>query len=193
MKPENKIKLLIKLLKDKGLYFEKGLTDEELITVEAEFNITFPPDLQLLLCMALPVSKGFVNWRMALSYRKYEQEVTDRINWPLEGMFFDISNNVFWDSRWGEKPVKFEEQKEIAIINYKQYPKLIPIYSHRYIPDVPHEAGNPVFSVYQMDIIYYGFDLATYFRNEFHIKLPEYLEIPYAPKVIEFWSEQAEN
>ena len=188
----NKVELLIQLLKNKGIHFEKGLTNEELITVEADFDIEFPRDLQILLCTALPVSKKFIDWRKALSSRKYENEVLERINWPLDGMLFDIENNGFWNNHWGEKPERLELQKEIAIENFKKYPKLIPIYSHRYIPSVPHEAGNPIFSVYQMDIIYYGNDLATYFRNEFHFKLPEYFEIPQKPKYIEFWSEQVE-
>ena len=35
------------------------------------------------------------------------------------------------------------------------------------LPDRPREAGNPVFSVYQTDNIYYGRDLFNYFCNEF--------------------------
>jgi len=104
-------------------------------------------------------------------------------------MLFDIENNAFWDENWGEKPEIFERQKEIATENFKKYPKLIPIYSNRYIPSKPHETGNPILSVHQMDIIYYGFDLATYFRNEFHLRLPDNFEIPQSPKYIEFWSE----
>lgn len=182
-------KLLIQLLKSRGIQFEKGLTNEELITVEANFDITFPPDLQTLLCLELPVSKEFVNWRKALSSKEYEDEVFDKLNRPLEGMLFDIENNAFWDENWGEKPEIFEQQKEIATQNFKKYPKLIPIYSNRYIPSKPHETGNPILSVHQMDIIYYGFDLATYFRNEFHLRLPDNFEIPQSPKYIEFWSE----
>ena len=39
MKLENKITLLIQLLKNKGIYFEKGLTNEELIAIEGDFDI----------------------------------------------------------------------------------------------------------------------------------------------------------
>ena len=187
---EDKMKLLIQLLKNKGIQFTKGLTDEELITVEADFDFWFPPDWRILLCMESPVSKGFVDWKKALSSRKYENEILERLSWPLEGMLFDIQNNVFWDKQWGKKPDSFEQQKEIAEENIRKYPKLIPIYSHRYIPSTPQEVGNPIFSVYQMDIIYYGFDLATYFRNEFHLNLPDSFEIPQEAKYIEFWSEQ---
>jgi hypothetical protein len=177
-------------LKNKGIQFTKGLTNEELKTVETDFDFRFPPDLKILLSMELPVSKGFVDWKKALSSREYENEILERLNWPLEGMLFDIQNNAFWNEQWGENPELYEQQKEIAEENFRKYPKLIPIYSHRYIPSTPHEAGNPIFSVYQMDIIYYGFDLATYFRNEFHLNLPDKFEIPQEAKYIEFWSEQ---
>jgi hypothetical protein len=48
-------------------------------------------------------------------------------------------------------------------------PRLIPIFMHRMMPDEPHAAGNPVFSVLQGDIICYGFDLADYFRHDFDL------------------------
>jgi len=35
------------------------------------------------------------------------------------------------------------------------------------MPERPLEAGNPVFSVYQTDIICYGADLRDYLENEF--------------------------
>lgn len=46
-------------------------------------------------------------------------------------------------------------------------PRLLPIYSHRYLLAEPCRAGNPVFSVYQSDIIVYGTDLRTYLLHEF--------------------------
>ena len=81
-------------------------------------------------------------------------------------------------------------RKALTSREYKKYPKLIPVFLHRYIPSTPQETGNPVFSVYQMDIIYYGTDLATYFRNAFKLKLPDDLEFPKEVKHIRFWSEQ---
>lgn len=111
MKLEDRIKLLIQLLKSRGIQFEKGLTNEELITVEANFDITFPPDFQTLLCLELPVSKGFVNWRKALSSKEYEDEVFDKLNRPLDGMLFDIENNAF-GTRIGVKNLKYSNGKK---------------------------------------------------------------------------------
>jgi hypothetical protein len=70
---------------------------------------------------------------------------------------------------------------------------LIPICSHRYIPAAPHEAGNPVFSVHQTDIIYYGADLMDYLQNEFNFYFGRTgYAITGSPKRIPFWSELTE-
>lgn len=54
----------------------------------------------------------------------------------------------------------------------KAAPRLIPICSHRYIPEEPHDAGNPVFSVMQSDVIYYGADLANYSKGSSSLRRP---------------------
>jgi hypothetical protein len=187
-----KTRIIIQLLRKKGITFEKGLSDKECNDINHMFNINFPPDLNLFLQTALPVSTGFMNWRKALVSDKEKKIITKQLNWPLEGMLFDVENNVFWDKDWGIKPDSFEEQKERVQQNYQKYPVLIPIYSHRYIPSYPSEEGNPIFSVYQMDIIYYGYDLDSYFCNEFHIKIPEDFKLIQRPKYITFWSNHVE-
>jgi hypothetical protein len=45
-------------------------------------------------------------------------------------------------------------------------PRLIPIIGHRFIPAEPAQSGNPVFSMFGFDTIYYGADLREYFSNE---------------------------
>ena len=59
--------------------------------------------------------------------------------------------------------------------------------AHRFIPADPRESGNPVFSVYQADVIHYGFDLPSYFHSEFGVGNP--YSSPDVPREIEFWSE----
>jgi hypothetical protein len=49
---------------------------------------------------------------------------------------------------------------------FAEAPKLIPLLGHRYLPADPCEAGNPVFSVYQSDVIYYGANLQDWMRWE---------------------------
>jgi hypothetical protein len=45
-------------------------------------------------------------------------------------------------------------------------PKLIPLFGIRYIPDEPHESGNPIFSIMGADIIHYGANLAHWLERE---------------------------
>jgi hypothetical protein len=54
------------------------------------------------------------------------------------------------------------------------------------MPDEPHLPGNPVFSVHQTDIIYYGFDLADYLRHEFDF--PGREPWPEQVRLIRFWN-----
>ncbi len=69
-------------------------------------------------------------------------------------------------------------------------PKLIPLLSHHYLPATPHEAGNPVFSVYQSDVIYYGTNLDEYFKRELG---REQRNVLGPIKRIAFWSELTER
>lgn len=142
----------IKLLKGKGVSFDNGLTDIEIEKVENNFGIIFPGDLKLLLQTELPVSSSFVHWRNGINSDKGKQEIEDRLNWPLESMLFDIRNNSFWLDKWGKKPSDQKSQVKVAKDELAKQPKLIPIYSHRYLSSEPNEVANLVFSVYQMDI-----------------------------------------
>jgi hypothetical protein len=186
---QKQVNRIIKLLKEKDISFDKGLSDDEIFRVKQEFGIRFPNDLKLLLQTELPISSGFVNWRYGINSKNGKKEIEHRLNWPKEGMLFDIKSNSFWFDKWGIKPSNFEKQKEIAVTELDKQPKLIPIYSHRYISSEPNEIGNPVFSVYQMDIIYYGIDLMDYFSNEFGFELPKSYGIVSEPKRIQFWSD----
>jgi hypothetical protein len=86
----------------------------------------------------------------------------------------------------GAKPADVEQRRAVLGAAMDAAPKLIPVYGHRYLPESPHERGNPVFSVVQSDIIVYGADLQDYLRREFEGG-------PWLPtaqtKVIPFWSE----
>jgi hypothetical protein len=185
---------IIQLLSGKGVHFESGLTDDEILQAEAKFNFRFPPDLKLFLQTALPINDRFVDWRLGLESKEEADKITERFNWPLEGMLFDIDKNNFWINNWGERPGDYTERVIIAKKHYETYPKLIPIYSHRYISERPNESGNPIFSVHQMDIIYYGINLEHYFANEFrYTESGDYELEEYPEKKIEFWSERAED
>jgi len=181
----NKIKTL---LEKKEIQITKGLTDAEFQRIEGQFQIQFPPDLHALLANFLPLNKGFVNWRD--DNTDNIKIIEDSLQWPLEGMIFDIEQNNFWYEKWGEKPNSLKLAVEKCKEMFLKVPKLIPIYSHRYIPMIPMETGNPIFSVYQTDIIYYGENLEAYLQNEFGINQCGEISLD-SVKKIPFWSDLA--
>ena len=136
-----------------------GYSREELDRAQEEFDLVFPPDLIGLLCDRRP-AEGY-DWRTD------QERIRGALAWPLEGILFDIEQNGFWPSEWGECPQREEERREVATVEVGKAPKLIPLIGHRYLPAEPNASGNPVFSIYQTDIIYYGANLDHYFQNEF--------------------------
>ncbi len=177
--------LLITALKTAGVKLDPGLTDAEVAAIERTFGIRFPHDLKRLLQHALPVGDRFPNWRQD------SQELRDQLNWPIQGIFFDIEQSDFWWPGWGAKPASLTEALSIAAGELWRVPILIPIYGHRYIPMEPQESGNPIFSVYQTDIIYHGCNLADYLHNEFALDTPTVPKT--SPRPIRFWDEVIER
>jgi hypothetical protein len=170
-----------------GVTFEPGLTADEILAIEGHYGFRFPADLRAFLEYALPVSRGWVNWRDG-----DPRDIQKRLDWPLEGICFDVEHNDFWWESWGTKPAAVSDACAIVKHALASAPRLIPICSHRYMPDCPLDSGNPVFSVYQTDIIYYGKDLMDYFCNEFGYWFgrADY-EFDGCVRHIDFWSEIA--
>jgi hypothetical protein len=172
------------VLERAGVQFSAGLSSAEMAHAEKRFGFTFPDDLRALLMFALPVGPRFPNWR-----NLDDPELARSLSWPLEGIWFDVQGGHFWPSEWGAKP----EGEAAAYTELRRRvasaPRLIPIYGHRYMPDRPHTAGNPVLSVYQTDIVCYGTDLENYLHNEFHdvFGTPPY-DMTGEVRDIEFWS-----
>ena len=102
-----------------------------------------------------------------------------------------MERNGLWWAEWGERPPGSAERAEIAARVIADAPKLIPLCGHRFIPEEPHDRGNPVFSVYQSDIIYYGSNLQDYIENEFSVPHLHYI----GPDIrrIRFWSEAVDR
>lgn len=157
-----------------------GYTQSELDAAQERFRLRFPPDLVGLLLDRRP-SKGW-DWRTD------DAEIRRALEHPLEGLLFDVENNDLWWPEWGVKPASADERAEVVKAILSAAPRLIPLIGHRYIPDEPHESGNPIFSVVQSDVIYYGANLAEYFANEFGgtLKLGSVRRIP-------FWSQMVER
>ena len=171
---------LIELLKEASVAFAAGLSDAEISRAEENYGFQFPLDLREFLQTALPKGFPFPDWRSGEDAR-----IRDLLRLPLDGVLFDVERNEFWLPEWGPRPVRIEDARALAEEHVKKAPRLIPIYAHRMMPDRPHRAGNPVISVHQTDIIYYGFDLDDYFRHEFG--LPDRKPWPSEVRSIDFW------
>jgi len=163
--------------------FDSGLTESEIRTVEAHFDFRFPADLCALLQTALPRGPLFPDWRMPES-----TALADRLAWPFDGIAFDIEHNVFWLDSWGPRPAALSDALAVARATVESAPRLIPIFGHRYLPAEPEAAGNPVFSVYQTDIICYGVDLRRYLLCEFG-RLDFAEATRGEPRRIRFWTD----
>jgi hypothetical protein len=153
---------LVTTLRDNGIAFEVGLTDAEVETSEARYGFRFPPDLRAFLQAGLPRGDQFPDWRTG-----DEAGLRYWLDMPRRGVLFDIEQNGFWLDEWGPRPSTLTEAQRIASELVVAAPQLIPVYSHRMIPAEPHLPGNPVFSVHQTDIIWYGVDLRDSLIPEF--------------------------
>lgn len=179
-------------LRANGVRFENGLSDEEMRQIERRHRFTFPPDLRLFLKTSMPTSSRFINWRGP------SDAIQERFDWPSEGICFDVGNNVFWWPEWGQRPNSDSEAIALAKSKLAEVPALIPIYSHAYLPAEPCEAENPIFSVYQADVIHKGGDLAEYLFWIFHDEDDDEIEDEYPGfsedyRWIDFWSALAKQ
>ena len=158
-----------------------GDSQAELDRAQERYGLNFPPDL-LELLKDRRLTRG----------HDLNDEATIRkmLAWPFEGLLFDVESGFLWWPEWGTRPDGAGERAEVLRAVVAGAPPLIPLYSHRYLPAEPHEAGNPVFSVYQSDIVYYGADLEDYFAREFGAP-GQPLQEPI--KRIRFWSDLVER
>jgi hypothetical protein len=142
-----------------GRIWAEGYTQSELDTAQEKYALVFPPDLIALFLDRRPV----LGW----DWRSDDSEIREMLERPLRGLLFDVEENGLWWPEWGSRPESAADRELVLRKAVSEAPKLIPLYSHRYIPSEPNETGNPVFSIVQSDVIYYGTDLTDYFEREF--------------------------
>lgn len=85
---------IIAILKKKKVELAPGLTEDEIRKCEEIFDIQFPVALKNLLKEVLPISKEFINWRD--NSKRNVLQIKKRLDWPWEGIVFDIEENDFW-------------------------------------------------------------------------------------------------
>jgi len=83
--------------------------------------------------------------------------------WVYRGVAAEVDAG-FWPQAWGAKPASGPERVAQLDDFWAIWPKLLPLTGHRALPVSPAQAGNPVFSLMQTDIIYYGFSLVDWFQ-----------------------------
>lgn len=168
--------ILLKKLKYKGIEIAEPLSEEETLIIEKRYEIKFPSDLRDFLQTGMPIGKKFPNWRS-----EDHERLLIWLNHPRRGVLFDVEHNNCWLDEWGNRPDDINEAIEIVNKRIDEAPQLIPIYAHRMISSEPNTAGNPVISVHQTDIIFYGSNLKQYLYREF---LPLEFKIVYKKELV---------
>jgi hypothetical protein len=106
--------------------------------------------------MVLTERPSFYNWSTD------DDAIAGAYEWLNHGLEFDAEQSDLWESGWGPKPASRKARRARIRELVTSAPKLIPVMGHRYLLAEPHAVGNPVFSVYQSDIIVYETDLRTF-------------------------------
>jgi hypothetical protein len=160
----------------------KGYTQAELVRAQRRFGLTFPPDLVALLRRRRPVNGH--DWT-------HNRAIRRALDQPFNGLLAAVENGRLWWPEWGRLPSSARAREQVLQEVVSLAPKLIPLIGHRYLPEQPHEAGNPVFSIVGVDAIYYGANLKDYFERKFtgwHSG-----PWPAQIKYITFWSDLVER
>ena len=168
---------IIKHMEETGVYFSPGLTNDTMEEIEEIYEIRFPDSLKAFYSIALPISVGDTEFpRWGDFSADNIASIRRRMSAPYQWLKRDMEKG-FWLPTWDGKTI--DELLENA-------PKLIPIYSHRYLPVVNHE-NPPVISTVGRDTICYGVSLEDYLLREFcggGIAFED-MKVPYIP----FWSD----
>lgn len=176
-----------------------GYTQTELDGIQEKWDLRFPPDLVALLRTRRKVIEGRLSsfdWLEAS-----DETIKQSLDWPFEGFLFDVQHGLWWPE-WGDRPDEPDVAEDRLRAVFATAPRLIPVYGHRYIPEVPNENGNPIFSVWQMDVICYGANLEDYIRRELDpgskgdcpdVSDPEVKRIPFWTRAVEFNNQRFSN
>ena len=144
---------------------DRGLSDKEVSQVQNRLGFTFGPEHREFIQSAMPVGGSWPDWR-----NDPDDELRGRLDWPIDSVIFDVHNAGFWPASWGGRPDGNDDRERVARAHLARVPKLVPVYSHRYLTSDPQFAPSPVFSVYQTDVIFYGDNLLDYVAHEFGVR-----------------------
>jgi hypothetical protein len=167
-----------------GVRLDPGLSDVEVSRVQDRLGFVFGPEHREFLQSALPVGKWWPDWRNDLG-----DELPGRLDWPIDGVIFDVHQNGFWPASWGDRPEGKDDREREARARLAGVPRLVPVYSHRCLASDPQFKPCPVFSVHQTDVVFYGDNLLDYVAHEFRVPPLNPSERTHVP----FWSDLSEG
>jgi hypothetical protein len=115
---------IIKLMKDSGIKFDAGLTQNELEKIYEIYKIKFPLSLKSFLTTALPVSDGFYDWRDFSSgnVTKIKNMMQHFYEFVKSASFEEyIPNSTYSLDQWS----RYQESKELKLwLSYiKMHPR----------------------------------------------------------------------
>jgi hypothetical protein len=164
-----------------AVQIEQGLSADEFARVEEMLGFQFADDHRAFLAAGLPVGNSWPNWRS-----EGRKSLQKRMQLPIDGVLFAVEWNKFWAPGWGPRPAQMKDALRTAVYEMARVPRLVPVYSHRYLPAGRGSFGHPVLSVVRTDVVALGCDLADYIAHEF--SLGDHCPKSPTPRV-DFWSE----
>jgi len=139
---------------------EPGMTVAELDALEQRFGFEFPPDLWMMLSLALPLdsahSKGWTDWRHAS-----DDVLQERLAWPVDGLVGHVKLGLWWPT-WGSRPKATSEAVKVARAALGVLPQLVPVRSYHFICSEPSQPGNPVLLCHETDVFVCSRDLMDF-------------------------------
>ena len=166
-----------------GTRWQTGLDEPGIDALEQQWELQFPKDFRQFLSILNAPDRGMytVDWSdetddeleetdddvSIYDWNKDDELLISALNWPLQGLLFDVEENSLWLNSWGKRPGKDTERCKKVTELVAAAPKLIPITGHRYLLASSLAAGNPVLSVWQSDIICYGSNLRNFLLLEY--------------------------
>jgi hypothetical protein len=126
-----------------------GLSEPELLEIEARYGVRFPPDLRSLLEVGVPVTRtkrGLFVWPdWATDDRRERSWIASNLAAPIDHILRAVEHEPWWWTAWGERPSSKAEGVRVAEAALRGAPRLVWLGGGGYLPFVPDASGNALF------------------------------------------------
>lgn len=160
--------LMIERLKNAGISFDKGLSNEEFVKIESVLGVRFPSEIKSFLVCGLPVGDHFFNWRdlSPANVQKcydFQHSIDNAFRFDLENNFDDLQALLGESLSRAGYP---ELSSETVLAYLHRSARLIPFYAHRcFFDGMDH---MPIVSFWQpVDSVFFGENFEDYLEVEF--------------------------